>query len=266
MNAAAPVLPTRPALAPLPRILLKQTQSSLLSLWRIPAFTISGLVLPVMLFAFFGLRNVQGTIGGANAGAYFLASYGAYAVGSMMVFNFGLSVASERAAKIDLLFRASPLPPMVYLLAKLITGVAFALLSLLLLLSFGTIVGGIRLGPEVWLSITLRLLLGAVPFVGLGFAIGYGAGPGAAPGIANLVYLPMSFASGLFVPLAAMPVVVQRVAPLLPTYHLGQLAWGAVGAESEPALVSVLWLAAYAVVFFAIAARAYYAEEQRKFG
>jgi ABC-2 type transport system permease protein len=247
-------------------MLVKQTWYGLLRLWRIPAFTISGLVLPVLFFAFFGLPAVGRSLAGVDAGAYLLASFGAYAVGSMMVFNFGIGVANDRAAKVDVLYRATPLPPLVYLASRLIVAVLFALLALLLLFGFGVLVGGIRLAPEAWVQIIARLLLGAVPLAALGFAIGYTAGPGAAPGVANLIYLPLSFATGLLVPLAAMPELVQRAAPFLPTYHYGQLAWGAVGAPSEPLAVSALWLAGYGVVFLAIAARGYYAEERRKFG
>jgi ABC-2 type transport system permease protein len=247
-------------------MVVKQTWYELLGLWRIPAFTISGLVLPVMLFAFFGLPNVGRRLDGVDAGGYLLASFGAYAVGSMMVFNFGIGVANDRAAKLDLLYRATPLPPLVYMAAKLVTAVVFALLALLLLFGFGVLAGGIRLEVAAWAQIISRLLVGSVPFAALGFAIGYTAGPSAASGVASLIYLPLSFASGLFMPLAAMPEVVQRAAPYLPTYHYGQLAWGAVGAPSEPLAVSALWLAGYAALFLAIAARGYYAEEQRKFG
>ena len=264
--SSADVLADPVAVAPLPRMLFLQTKASLIALWRIPAFTISGLAFPVMFFAFFGLPNIGRALGGVDAGAYLLASFGAYAVGSMMVFNFGIGVASERAAKLDLLYRATPLPPLIDMAARLLTATAFGLLSLLVLFSFGTIVGGVRLDAVALLNIIGRLLLGAVPFVALGFAIGYGAGPNAAPGIANIIYLPLSFASGLFVPLEEMPGLVQQIAPFLPTYHYGQLAWGAVGARAESLLTSVLWLAGYAVVLFVIAARAYYADEQRKFG
>ena len=263
---AHPARPTRPALAPLAPMVVKQTWYGLLGLWRIPAFTVSGLVLPVVFFAFFGLPSVGRPLEGVDAGAYLLASFGAYAVGSMMVFNFGIGVANDRAAKVDLLYRATPLPPLVYMAAKLVTAVVFALLALLLLFGFATLVGGVRLQPDAWAQIIARLLLGALPFAALGFAIGYAAGPNAAPGVANLIYLPLSFASGLFVPLAAMPELVQRAAPYLPTYHYGQLAWGAVGAQSEPLAVSALWLAGYGAVFLAIAARGYYAEERRTFG
>jgi ABC-2 type transport system permease protein len=245
---------------------VKQTWYSLLGLWRIPAFTISGLILPVMFFAFFGLPNVGRTLAGINAGAYMLASFGAYAVGSLMVFNFGIGVSGDRAAKLDVLYRATPLPPLMYMAAKLVTAALFGLLALLLLFGFGVVVGGIRLEAMAWIQIITRLILGAVPFAALGFAIGYSVGPNAAPGVANLIYLPLSFASGLFVPLQSLPALVQQVAPYLPTYHYGQLAWSAAGAPSEDLVVSALWLTGYAAVFLAIAARGYYVEEERKFG
>ena len=63
-----------------------------------------------------------------------------------------------------------------------------------------------------------------------------------------------------------LPGFVQKIAPYLPSYHYGQLAWSAVGARAEPLAVSLAWLAGYTVVFLAIAMRAYRREETRKFG
>jgi ABC-2 type transport system permease protein len=84
--------------------------------------------------------------------------------------------------------------------------------------------------------------------------------------VANLVYLPLAFASGIFMPLEQLPGFVQRLAPYLPTYHYAQLAWSAVGAGREPVGTSVAWLAGYAVIFVWAAARAYRREAERKFG
>ncbi|HEU5315858.1 MAG TPA: ABC transporter permease, partial [Chloroflexota bacterium] len=153
----------------------------------------------------------------------------------------------------------------VYLGSRLIVAALFALLSLLLLFGFGAVAGGIRMDAAQWVQIIGRLILGSIPFAALGFAIGYTVSAHAAPGFANLIYLPLSFASGLFVPLPSMPAIVQQIAPYLPTYHFGQLAWGAAGAPAEPLAVSVVWLAGYAAVFLAVALRGFYAEEQRKF-
>jgi ABC-2 type transport system permease protein len=253
--------------APLGRMLLRQTWGEMRMRWRIPAFSVTIVALPVLFFTFFGLPYVkQTTAGGINLGAYLLASFAAYSVGSVMVFGFGIGVATERALKVDVLMRATPLPPVIAILAKVLNAQVYALLSLVVLIAYGVVVGGIRQDAVVWIDMIARLLLGSVPFIALGFAIGYLSGPNVAPAAANLVYLPLAFASGLFLPVSQLPGFVQRVAPYLPAYHYGQLAWSAVGAASESMTVAFAWLAGYTVVFFAIALRAYRREESRKFG
>lgn len=255
------------ATAPLGRMLAAQTRAELRLRWRVPAFGLTTLALPAVFFAFFGLpvARAAGPDGG-HVGALLLASFGAFAVGSVMVYAFGVGVAVERGLKVDRLLRATPLPLAVLLAAKGLAALAFALLALGVLLGVGVLVGGVAEPPAVWAALVARLLAGSVPFAGLGFAIGYAAGPQAAPALANLIYLPLAFASGLFTPPGRLPRFLQVVAPYLPTYHYGQLAWGALGAASEPWGASVAWLAGYTVVFFALAAHAYRREQARKFG
>lgn len=253
-------------MASLLRMLAAQTWSELRIRWRIPAFSLTNLALPVFFFTFFGLpfaRQVMSN--GVSVGAYLLASFAAYAVGSVMVYGFGIGVATERGMKVDLLMRATPLPPAIAILAKVLNALAFSLLSIVVLIVYGIVVGGVRQDVTVWLNVIVRLLAGSLPFVGLGFAIGYSSGPNAAPALANLIYLPLSFASGLFMPLSQLPGFVQRLAPYLPSYHYGQLAWSAVGAPSEPLLTSLAWLAGYTALFMALTIRAYRREQSLKF-
>ena len=247
-------------------MLLAQARSEFVTCWRIPAFSITCLVLPILFFTFFGLPLVNRTLpDGTNLGAFILASFAAYAVGSIMVFSFGIGVATERAMRMDVLIRATPLPPGIYILAKVVTALLFALVSLVILIAYGIVVGGIREDLSVWISMIARLLAGSLPFIGLGFAIGYLTGPNAAPAVANLIYLPLAFASGYFLPLNQLPAFIRRVAPYLPTYHYAQLAWSAVGRRSEPLLTSLLWVAGYSILFLAIAVWAYQRDETSKF-
>jgi ABC-2 type transport system permease protein len=252
--------------APLLRMLLAQTRCEILMRWRVPAFSLTNLVLPIVFFTFFGLPVAHIVRGdGVSVGAYLLASFGAYAVGSVMVYGFGIGVANERGMKVDRLMRASPLPPLVLMLAKVLTALAFSLVALLLLIGYGIVVGGIHQTPAVWAAIIVRLVVGSLPFIALGFAIGYWSGPNAAPALANLIYLPLSFASGLFVPLNQLPGFIQNLAPYLPSYHYAQLAWSALGAGRESLGVSLLWLAGYTAVFLTLAVRSYRREERAKF-
>jgi ABC-2 type transport system permease protein len=225
---------------PLPSVMWKQTRAQLLSSLRIPAFSLTTILLPIMFF-------------------------GAYAVSSAMVFNFGIGVAMARGQKMDLLQRATPLPSGVAIAATVVNAMVFALISLIALFAFASIAGGVSLPVGTWLTLTFRLLVGAVPLIGLGMAIGYAAGPNSAPAVTNLIYLPMSFASGLFIPVAQLPAVIQKVAPYLPTYHYGQIAWNAVGAPTESMESAVIWLGAWTVLFFALALRFIRLDQSRKF-
>ena len=115
-------------MAPLGRMLLLQTWSEMRIRWRIPAFSVTIVALPVLFFTFFGLPYVKQTMAsGTSLGAYLLASFAAYSVGSVMVFGFGIGVATERALKVDVLMRATPLPPLIAILAKVLNAQLYAL-------------------------------------------------------------------------------------------------------------------------------------------
>jgi ABC-2 type transport system permease protein len=252
--------------APFGGMVAQQTRGEFLKLWRSPIFSIFSLALPVMFYVFFGLQNAQRVEQGVNIGAYVLASLSAYAVANVMLFSFGIGVALDRGRKYDLLMRATALRPTATMIAKLLTGVAFALLALLVLFFVAVVVGGQRMETGQWLTLTWRLLLGAIPFLALGFAIGYSVSPNAAPAVVNLIALPMYFGSGLFIPLEQLPSFIRSIAPYLPAYHYGQIVWDAVGKPPDnPLWQSAAWLVGYALVFAAIAVRAYRADESKKF-
>lgn len=265
VEARASVRDGTPRTAPIMAMLAAQTRAQVRAFWRVPSVSASALLMPIMLFGFFVLPHAQEAWrGSVTVGASMLASIGAYAAGSVMVFNFGVTVALDRGQKVDLLVRAAPLPGWVYLVARLASALLFATLAVGALFAVAMLAGGIRLEPATWLDLGLRLLAGSIPLLALGFAIAYLAGPGAAPAIANMAYIGMAFASGMLVPLDQMPDVLRTFAPLLPTYHDAQLAWDALGVADEPAWISGGWLLGWTVVLLAVAAFAYRREEVRR--
>ncbi|MDE2280630.1 MAG: ABC transporter permease, partial [Xanthomonadaceae bacterium] len=98
-------------------------------------------------------------------------------------------------------------------------------------------------------------MLGVLPFCALGMFVGTLVKGQGAPGMLQLIYLPMSFLSGLWFPLSMLPKALQQVAPLWPSYHLDRIALATVGIGHEPVLPHVLVLAGFAAVFFALAVR-----------
>jgi len=253
------------ATAPRGIMLAEQARAELLKLWRSPIYSAFSLALPVIFYLFFGIPNAHFTEGGIHAGTFLMASFGAYAVANVMLFTFGITIAVERGRRYDVLMRAAPLRPTIFLLSRVVAALVFALAAVVVLAVFASLTGGVRLSVATWLDLLWKLLLGSLPFLTLGFAIGYLVSPNSAPAVVNLIGLPMYFASGIFVPVNQLPDFIQKIAPYLPAYRYGQLAWGAVGAETDPALTNLLWLAGYTVVFLAIALRAYNLEESRRF-
>jgi ABC-2 type transport system permease protein len=250
-------------------MLLMQTRAELLKFWRVPAFGFFSVGLPLIIFTFFGLRNATQHISPQlpiTVGAYVMASMAAYTVGNVMVFSFGMALAVERGQKQDLLLRASPLPAAIYLLAKVINAVLFALLALIVLFVFAHFTASVDLAAQTWVTLTLRLLLGSIPFIGLGFGFGYLVGPNSAPAVINFVYLPTAFASGIFIPVNQLPEFIRQLAPYLPLNPFVQLGWDAIGVPIDRSVTTAtLYLVAYAVAFFALAMWAYRRDVSEKF-
>jgi ABC-2 type transport system permease protein len=130
---------------------------------------------------------------------------------------------------------------------------AFSAIIVTRLMTLGVAFGGVHFGAVEALKLLATLVVGSVCFCAMGLAIGSLAGPNSAPAIVNLLYLPMSFASGLWIPVEMLPKFLQRMAPLLPPFHLGQLALGVVGAGRGATLGHWEALIGFALVCLGIA-------------
>jgi len=252
--------------APIGPIIAAQARSEFFRLIRVPAFSVPSIVFPIMFYALFGLPFSHEQIGGVSIAAYALASFGAYSVINVAMFSFGITVANDRGEKTTVLMRATPLPPIAYLAGKAIATLVFAAIALGALLAFGAIAGGIHLSVIDWVTLGARLLVGVAPFITLGFAVGYLSGPTSAVAILQMISLPMSFASGLFVPIDVLPSWIRVIATYLPAYHFGVIARATLAKPTESLATSSIWLVAYTVVFLVVAIRAYYREETKTFG
>ena len=254
--------------APLLPMLGRQAYAEFIKLVRIPAFSVTSIVLPAMFYAFLGLGNAASPLfqgSRVTFGQYFLASMALYGVANVMVLGFGISLANERGQKMDLLIKATPLPASVFFIAKAASALAIAFISIVVLSLFAAIVGGVHLDTSQWLTLFLRAMLCSIPFIGLGFALGYLAGPNSAPAVTNLIYLPTAFASGLFFPLSLLPEFLRQIAPYLPLYRAAHLVWNAVGVPYDDIRDDWLYLAAYGVAFFLLALWAYRRDQGKKF-
>ena len=252
----------------LPRIYLLEARYELLKALRLPAFAIPSIAFPVLFYAFFGLSFGGGRAAGpVSMATYLLATYGAFGVIGAALFGFGVGVAVERGQGWMLLKRASPMPPSAYFTAKIFMALVFGGVIVGLLYALGALFGGVELTARQWLGLALVHVSGALPFCALGLALGYWAGPNSAPAIVNLIYLPMAFASGLWIPLPALPAFFQTLAPWLPAYHYAQLALGVIGSDAgQPPARHLVYLACFTALCLSAAWLGYRRDEDRTYG
>jgi ABC-2 type transport system permease protein len=249
-------------------LLAAQIRAEVLANLRQPEFLIGVVAIPVLLFAMFGLVEAgQIMQGGTDVGAMLFASMASYGVVSMAVFAFGVDVAQERGRGWLRRLRITPLPLWVYFAAKAVMAMAFTVVIFAVMLGVAR-VGGVEFDVTRLLRTGAVLLTGALAFSTMGYALAFWARPRTATTIGNLVFLPLSFASGFFFTLNGLPRFVQDLAPFLPTYHFGQLVWNqmapvqdvvAFGSPAPEALwVHAAWVAGSFVLFGIAAAAGYH--------
>lgn len=250
------------------RIYLKETKYEFLKNLRLRIYTASVLSFPLMFYVLFGLvLNSREAIGGTGIPTYLIATYGTFGVMGASLFGTAAGLAADRGLGWLQVKRASPMPPFAYFIAKVVVSMAFSAFVVLALMALGLAFGGVRT-PVVELAKLLgTLVLGSLPFSAMGLALGYFAGPNSAPPTINLIYLPMSFCSGLWVPFMFLPKVVQKIALALPPYHLSQLALGVVGAgRHEPAATHWEVLLAFTLICLGIARIGFQRDQEKMYG
>lgn len=239
--------------AALLRAYAQEARCEFLRVLREPSYAAPVLAFPALFYLLFGVLLDKGD---GRAASYMLATYGVFGIIGAALFGFGVTIAIDRGHGYLRLKRALPMPPGALLLAKLAMAMLFATLISLLLAGLAVAFGGVSLRASQWALLLAVNVLGVLPFAALGLFIGTLVGGNAAPAVLNLLYLPMAFLSGLWMPLAMLPEFMQQVAPVFPAYHLGQLALKVVGMDAgKPAWQHLAALAVVTVACFALAQR-----------
>lgn len=234
------------------RLYAREIRYELIRSARNRAFALSVLGFPVLFYLLFGVANRGDTLrDGFGVARYLLASYVVFGLVGAALFGIGVGLALERSSGWLELKRASPMPPLAYLVARCVVAMTFSVIILCVLSLIGICFADVHLGVAVFGRMLLVTLAGSVPFAGLGLLLATLLPANAAPGIANMIYLPMSYCSGLWIPFTLLPHWVQRFAPWLPSYHLVRLMLHAAGntQPGDSVLHHVLALVGFAAVF-----------------
>ncbi|WDS37938.1 ABC transporter permease [Pseudoxanthomonas sp.] len=251
MNSLIPG--TAPRAPSIPGVYAREARYEFIRLLRTPSFALPTLIFPLMFYLLFGVLLNRGNPG---ASQYLMASYSVFGVMGPGLFGFGVSLALDRERGLLTLKRALPVPAGAPLLAKMLMAMVFAVCIGVLLMLAGRLLGGVQLSMTQMATLLLVDVLGVLPFCALGLLIGTLVGGSGAPAVVNMVYLPLSLLSGLWLPLSMLPAFFGQIAPLWPAWHLGQLALKVVGHDGgHPVWLHVVVLAAITAACFALAQR-----------
>jgi ABC-2 type transport system permease protein len=240
------------------RAYMLETRSELVQLLRAPGMVFPFLLLPPVLYIFFGV-----VMAGASAEVqsnpalrnYLYSGWCTYAAMGPALFGVGCVLALERESGLLKLKRALPAPTGSYLAAKMIVSMGFALLAVGSVIAAALVAGQITLTPAQLLGHATVLIVGAVPFAAIGLFIGAYASASASPAFANLVFLPMLWLAGLFFP---VPKVMEPWVVIWPAFHLNQVALAVAGVAEfrfiDPLMAAAV-LAGVTVLFGGLAIR-----------
>ena len=198
-----------------------QIRSTNRMFWRTPIAAFFTLALPVIFLVLFSVIFGGDDIGGGYSFSQFFApSMAVFAAVSSTFTNLVVRIAYAREQGILKRVCGTPLPPWIYMAGILGSGVWIALLSVVLMFVIGWAFFGFRM---IWDDIGLVLLVfvvGIATFSSLGLAIcSIIRNADAAPAVANGVFLPMAFISGIFIPLDDAPQWLRILGDVFPLKH-----------------------------------------------
>lgn len=208
-----------------------EAKFELLGALRTTGFAIPFIAVPVAIYLLFGVV-ISGNAGssseyGPGIANYLFTGFSVLAASMPGIFC-GVILAQERDGNLQQLKRALPLPPGATIIAKVLMAMGIAAIAVTLVVAVALAAGKLTISTGQVAVIWAVLIVGTIPFSAMGLLIGSFSSASAAPAYGNLVFLPMMWLSGLFIPL---PDFLERWVIIWPTFHLNQLALGLAGVE-----------------------------------
>jgi ABC-2 type transport system permease protein len=235
------------------RIYFNEVRFELLKMARNKSYLFSMIGFPVIFYLLFGVTNKSETFQGHTIARYLLAGYSCFGAMGSSLFGIGAGLAIERGHGWLEMKRASPMPALAYLLSKLALAITFAASITMLLIGLGVALAGVQISVAEALHLLVVIVVGVMPFASLGLIIGLVMPANAAAGVINLIYLPLSFCGGLWIPIEVLPHWLQVLAHGLPSYWFARVALQTLGYTHGYTPAAWLLLAGYMVVFLLIA-------------
>ncbi|MCO5975009.1 ABC transporter permease [Actinoallomurus soli] len=217
-----------------------------------------GVGFPLLLLVIFGgihsFRKPQKDFGGATTLEIYVPVLIAFSIAMLALSALPMVLAGYREKGVLRRLRTTPMGPVRLLAAQLAVNAAVTALSVIAILVVARVAYGVA-PPKQPAGFVIAALLAAAALMAVGLFVAATAASGrAAQAIGTILFFPMMFFAGLWVPIAQMPPLLRHIShgtPLGPAVQALQRA-----AEGHwPHPQQLLIMAAYAVVFGLAAAK-----------
>lgn len=196
---------------------MRQVRFENRTFWRNPAAAFFTFAFPLLFMVIF---NVLFGNGDPESGRFFTPGIIVFAVVTATFTNLAMTVTVARDEGILKRLRGTPLPPLSYLLARMIHAALLSLLLVIIVAAFGAVFYGVPVPWDRLPALIVTLVLGAAAFCALGLALtAVIPNPDAAPAIVNATILPLFFISNVFIPLQNAPQWLDVVSSIFPVRH-----------------------------------------------
>ena len=197
------------------RLALRQVIYENRAFWRNPAAAFFTFAFPLIFLVIFT------TIFGREAARFFTAGIITLSIVSATFTNIAMSVTLAREEGILKRIRGTPLPPLAYLVGRMLHAVAIGLTLAVIVMAYGALAQGVDVPWEGLPVLVLSLIVGSAALCALGLAVSsLVPNADAAPAVVNAAVLPLYFISNVFTPADQLPDWLDAVSKVFPIRHL----------------------------------------------
>ncbi len=229
-------------------------------LLRTPGFLAPAIIFPAMFYSFFGANMVPEGV----YSQYSVASFCIYGVLSIAFYQFGVGIAQDRESAFDIWLKTLPASTIAKGIAQIISAMIFSLLAVGLVLLASIFLAKTQLNSEMVIRLLIICAIVAIPASLMGVALGYFSNSRAAPALANLIFLPLAFLGGLWIPPIGLPKIVDEISIWTPTRQMAELGWSAINGQMADNR-TLMMFAGYTILFALIAFLLILRDRQRRF-
>jgi len=240
-----------------------QTRYGFKTLVRTPRVLVFSVLFPVLLLVMFNSIFTSGTNSTVqfhghrfDTATYFTAGIIAYAVMTSAFSTMAVAITTRRERGELKRLRGTPVAPWTFMVAQVLRTVVTVAAMVIALLLIGRLAFDVRIPGKTAAGLVVYLVLGTATMCTLGIAItAVTPTEEVASTLAPFTAVILSFISGVFIPINALPGWLRQIGQIFPLYHLADglqntffPVKGGIGLTGDNVTNLVIWGAAGLVV------------------